>query len=307
MNINMVIAVTDGDWFETLRRQPDIDEVNFWAPSAGKNFVALRPGELFLFKLHSPLNFIVGGGIFAHANKMPCSLAWDAFGASNGAISESEMRKRVMKYRKATPDDRSDFMIGCRILTQPFFFNETDWIPVPRNWKLNIVALKTYNTKSAEGLDLWKKVTNRLRRNPLPGISEEQAPFGKPRLIPPRNGQGAFRVIVRDSYQNRCAVTMERTLPALEAAHIRPYKDVRNHEIRNGILLRRDIHKLFDDGYVTVTPELNFEVSHRIREEFENGRHYYDLHGKRITVPQDSNCRPNPEALTWHNENCYKG
>ena len=66
MSINLVVAVTDGDWFEMLRRQPDRREVNFWAPS-DKNFNALEPGELFLFKLHAPRNVIVGGGIYAYS------------------------------------------------------------------------------------------------------------------------------------------------------------------------------------------------------------------------------------------------
>ena len=65
MAINLVIAVTDGDWFDVLRQQPNLGEVNFWAPSA-VNFRALQPGELFLFKLHAPRNVIVGGGIFAY-------------------------------------------------------------------------------------------------------------------------------------------------------------------------------------------------------------------------------------------------
>ena len=46
MGINLVIVVTDGDWFEMLRQQPNLDEVNFWAPSA-RNFRALQPGEMF--------------------------------------------------------------------------------------------------------------------------------------------------------------------------------------------------------------------------------------------------------------------
>ena len=73
--VKLVIAVTDGDWFEHLRRWPNLPEVNFWAPS-GAEFRALQPGELFLFKLHAPRNFIVGDGVFAHANVLPCSLAW---------------------------------------------------------------------------------------------------------------------------------------------------------------------------------------------------------------------------------------
>ena len=217
------------------------------------------------------------------------------------------MRARIAKYRRSAPDDRSDFPIGCRILTQPFFLDEPDWIPVPANWSSNIVSFKTYNTGTAEGLALWEAVNDRLSQRPFPGLAEKQARFGEPHLIRPRLGQGAFRVLVTDIYGRRCAVTRERTLPALEAAHIRPYSDGGAHEARNGLLLRRDIHSLFDTGYVTVTPDLDFEVSRRIKAEFENGQHYYALHGQRINAPQDASQRPDPEALTWHNEHCFRG
>ena len=68
---------------------------------------ALEPGELFLFKLHAPRNFIVGGGVFAYENSLRCSLAWEAFGESNGASSLGEMRARIAKYRRVVFDDRS--------------------------------------------------------------------------------------------------------------------------------------------------------------------------------------------------------
>ena len=90
MSVRLVVAVTDGDWFDQLRQQPDLSEVNFWSPS-DSTFRALQPGELFLFKLHSPNNFIVGGGVFAHASSMPCSLAWEAFKEANGARSFAEV------------------------------------------------------------------------------------------------------------------------------------------------------------------------------------------------------------------------
>lgn len=306
MGINLVIAVTDGDWFEMLRKQPNLSEVNFWAPSAA-NFRALQPGEMFLFKLHSPRNVIVGGGIFAYSNTLPCSLAWEAFGEGNGARSAQEMRSRIARYRHIDPGDRSDFDIGCRILTQPFFFEERDWIPVPASWSPNIVSFKTYTTTDAEGLALWEKINERLAKLMTPEIPEGGKRFGEPYLIRPRLGQGAFRVLVTDIYRRRCAITQERTLPALEAAHIRPYGDGGAHEATNGLLLRRDIHSLFDAGYVTVTPELRFEVSRRIREEFDNGKHYYDLHGHQIQLPSEIGQHPNPDALRWHNENCFKG
>src|SRR3974390_864123 len=120
MGIRIVVAVTDREWFEHLRSIPSPAEVNFWAPSPTP-FRALAPGELFLFKLHAPDNFIVGGGIFAYANVLPCSLAWEAFGTANGATSLFEMRTRIVRYRRSEVDNRGDFQIGCRILTQPFF------------------------------------------------------------------------------------------------------------------------------------------------------------------------------------------
>jgi putative restriction endonuclease len=207
------------------------------------------------------------------------------------------MRARIARYRRTDPADRTDFEIGCRILTQPFFFDEPNWLPVPNSWARNIVSFKTYNTGDADGLALWEAVNDRLQRPAFAGMSEAPARFGEPQLVRPRLGQGGFRVLVTDTYNRRCAITGERTLPALEAAHIRPYSEGGEHDARNGLLLRRDIHSLFDAGYVTVTPDARFEVSRRIKEEFENGRHYYELHGKPIFAPVDVRQRPDPGAL----------
>lgn len=312
MGVKLIVAVTDRDWFDHLRKRPDLAEVNFWAPSASP-FKALQPGELFLFKLHSPHNFIVGGGVFAHANELPCSLAWEAFGEGNGARTLAEMRARIARYRRADSGDRSDFKIGCRILTQPFFLDEPEWIAVPESWAPNIVKFKTYSTDGGDGLALWNAVEERIPFQRSRGFAENQSEaikqprFGEPSLVRPRLGQGAFRVVVTDMYKRSCVVTGERTLPALDAAHIRPYGDGGTHERSNGLLLRRDLHKLFDDGYVTVAPDQAFVVSKKIKEEFENGRHYYALHGTRIASPDHANGRPDPSALRWHNDNRFRG
>ena len=110
-----------------------------------------------------------------------------------------------------------------------------------------------------------------------------------------------------DAYSRRCAVTGEKTLPVLEAAHIKPYALEGQHRVNNGILLRSDLHKLFDLGYVTVTPDLHLEVSQKLKAEWENGREYYAHHGQPLKFhPTEEWNRPSRELLTWHNENRFK-
>lgn len=217
------------------------------------------------------------------------------------------MRTRIAKYRKVKPDQRSDFVIGCRVLTQPFFFDRARWIPVPDSFARTIVKFKGYSTSEVDGRRLWDAVQDSIAGDfAAPGFAEPQARYGEPVLVRPRLGQGAFRIVVTDNYRRRCAVSGERTLPALDAAHIQPFANGGEHEASNGILLRRDIHSLFDLGYVTVSPDMKFEVSKRIREEYENGRHYYAMHGTSILLPEDVRRHPARAALTWHNENRFK-
>jgi putative restriction endonuclease len=113
--------------------------------------------------------------------------------------------------------------------------------------------------------------------------------------------------MVTDAYERRCALTSERTLPALDAAHIMPFSDSGENTVSNGILLRRDLHALFDKGYLTINPSMVVEVSRRIKEEFENGRDYYRLHGNTIRLPNNPEDRPSKAYLEWHNEKIYLG
>ena len=103
----------------------------------------------------------------------------------------------------------------------------------------------------------------------------------------------------------------------LEAAHIRPYGEGGEHRVDNGLLLRRDLHTLFDRGYVTVAPEgggvaavggrYRFEVSRRLKDDWENGREYYALHGRELWVPGREPHRPSRQLLQWHNEERFLG
>lgn len=317
------VANTDHDWFTYLRSiEPPIDEVNFWKPGSGTNFGALVPGEPLFFKLKAPYNAIGGFGYFAHFSRLPVSVVWDVYGDANGARSYREMRERLVRIRTRfdrNTDPKQDFWIGCILVNQPVFFDERDWVRTPDDFKGAIVQGKTYDLTRGEGQRIWMEClartaphtpsSTRPERSIGERIADAPLPSGYGPAVPvrPRLGQRSFRVAVLDSYGRRCAITNEKTLPVLEAAHIRDYHDLPLHAINNGILLRADIHKLFDSGYVTVTPEYHFEVSRRIKEEFENGRDYYVLHGSRIRLPSDLAHRPAVESLIWHNEQRYLG
>jgi putative restriction endonuclease len=60
-------------------------------------------------------------------------------------------------------------------------------------------------------------------------------------------------------------------------------------------------------GYVTISKDCHFEVSKRIKEEFENGRDYYAMHGRSLYLPPDRKLRPGSQFIEWHNENVFRG
>ncbi len=301
------VGITDWEWFQFLRAHQPLDEVNFWQPSAGRRPVTLERGALFLFKLHaSHGGYIVGGGFFIRYTALPVGLAWETFGEENGASTFAEMVLRIGRYRHRAVDVHAD-PVGCLVLVEPFFFDEADWIAAPSDWAPNIVQGKTYDSDAGIGRELWQAVQLRLagKREPTAhAIGEDR--YGPPILVHPRLGQGAFRVEVLDAYARRCAVTGERTLPVLDAAHIKPYAQSGPHRLENGMLLRKDLHALFDAGYVTVTPSLELRVSRRIREEFENGRDYYALEGAPLRLPMPPNPPPSAEFLEWHGDMVFR-
>ena len=310
--MNGYVAVTEQAWFEHLRmlsRRRGVDEVNFWRPNiGGGRFGVLQRGEPLLFKLKSPANAIAGGGFFEHYSELPISLAWQAFGEKNGASNLEAFQQRTSRFRQDRPKLWEDYTIGCILLAAPFFWPKKDWIPQPENWKGPIQQGRRYDLKSGIGKKLWTQVYDRLlASNALDPQPDVWGGYGNQVSVRPRVGQGIFRTRVADAYERQCAVTREKTFPALEAAHIRPFKEDPRHYVRNGLLLRSDIHRLFDAGYVTVSPDYRFKVSGYIHKDFNNGKQYYKLHGEKLWIPGRPEKQPDREHLEWHNENRYRG
>ncbi len=116
--LKIYVGVTDDNWFQYLKEQKP-DEVNFWQPNSARAR-ALSEGELFLFKLHAPRNYIVGGGVFVRQVMLPVSLTWDSFGIKNGTTSQSEFIQRMWKYRNVDKEKAIDPIVSSLIISTPF-------------------------------------------------------------------------------------------------------------------------------------------------------------------------------------------
>ena len=299
--MQIYVGITDYNWFEFLKERK-CEEVNFWKPGS-QPFKALQENDLFLFKLHAPQNYIVSGGYFVKYSLLPTYLAWAAFGEKNGTPSLQELNSAIEKYRARNNIVVHNPQIGCIILTDVFYFDEHDWIPAPENFSRSIVQGKRYYTENADGMMLFREVQERLQSKI--GFSDQVNRY-KEYLTKHRLGQGAFRVVVTDAYQRRCSITGEKTLPVLEAAHIKPYAAEGPHSVNNGLLLKSDFHTLFDSGYITVDEDYRIDVSRRLHEDYGNGRDYYKYHGQKLLVlPEKTIDLPSKEYLRWHNENVF--
>jgi putative restriction endonuclease len=113
-----------------------------------------------------------------------------------------------------------------------------------------------------------------------------------------RQGQAQFRAKLLRAYGGRCAITGCDASSTLEAAHIVPYQGSATNLEANGLLLRADIHTLFDLGLIAIDGDT---MSVILSPTLSSG-HYSKLQGRKITLPDDASYRPNAEALAMHRQ-----
>jgi putative restriction endonuclease len=298
--------VTDGEWYRFLADRPTLTEVNFWRPAGAREFRALAPGEPFFFKTHyGQGNRVVGGGFYSGFAQLRVSEAWEFFGEANGAPSLEQLRIQVGRYRQKPIAAGEDPTIGCVLIRDAGFFPVEVLAPPPPDFAPNIVQGKGYDLAVEPRADYFNDLLQRLLGIPLEiDLTEpwhRPGPvYGDPRLAPGRLGQQAFQAVVLNAYSRRCAVTGEKIRPVLQAAHIRPLPWGGEHRLDNGLLLRSDVHTLFDRGYLGVDPKYRLLVSPRLRAEFDNGEQFYRRAGERIDLPKRRIDQPNAEFLEWH-------
>lgn len=158
-----------------------------------------------------------------------------------------------------------------------------------------VVQLKSTDFEQALA-EAHKQVTDDAL-NPIE--SEEDERRRQQGAIVIREGQGVFKAALLSAYDRRCAMTGCAVVEILEAAHIKPYLGTRTNRTDNGLLLRADIHTLFDKGLIWIDEQLHIQTSERLQ-----GSEYATLKGKLLRVPTETTERPHPDHLAAHRKLC---
>lgn len=311
---------TDTSWARYLtalqRRDPGQTEANFWLPSS-TGFSALSPGDRFLFRSKADAGGqIIGGALYTEYLRMRVSEAWRFYGEANGADSLEALAQSIQRYRSrnGAPFD-PDPEIGCILLTDVTFVPHGAELPVPPGFPMTATRGRGYGP----GDTAWSAVEDAfaqvLLRADVPDLRPDSDAVAylsgptKERVDGPhwiRRGQRWFASKMMTTYQRRCAITGSHIAPTLQAAHIRPIAKEGEHRVDNGLLLRSDVHTLFDDGYIGIDEKHRLQVSKRLREDFSNGAEFYSRAGDTILLPVQKHERPSGDVVTWHMDEVFK-
>jgi putative restriction endonuclease len=221
------------------------------------------------------------------------------------------MRTRIGRYRRIPIGVAEDPVIGCLFVRDVRFFPADIAVDPPPDFARNIVQGKSYDladqSVAAYFSDLLHLILGVVVEVDFSQPWHRPGPvFGDPRLAPYRLGQRSFQAVVIDAYHRRCAISGTHISPVLQAAHIRPLTAGGEHRLDNGLLLRSDIHTLFDRGYLGVDPKYRLQVSPWLREDFSNGDQFYASAGQVIGLPERRVDRPGSQFLEWHLDEVFK-
>lgn len=296
------LYITDPSWIANLQASGVADGVNFWRKD--KRSLGLLPGDQFYFKLKGRMQ-IAGRATFREQIQLTIDEAWREFGLGNGVTSATDLALRA-KDVLGTDDDE----INCLILDNVDILDQgmrpeisaTDFPTSIMNCKFFAVGtLPVIENSFSSSASLSDWLDQQGAPSFDPGyISSERA--RTLRSICARRGQARFRQNLITAYNGACCVTGETTLAVLEAAHIHPYRGEDTDQPSNGLLLRSDLHTLFDLGLWTVDAAYIVRIAPTL-----NTSVYAAFAGRRIAVPAGASVKPSHAALKYHRETIFQG
>lgn len=295
-----VLAVTDPRWYEFMLAESQAEPLNFWTPTPWNPKIS--EGVTFGFMVKSPFRKIGGYGRFARYEELSVNEAWQRFRTANGVPDRDTFRARIAEFasrRSSGFIDTRKPVIGCILLDDCVFLPQDEMVP-PSNLGLSF----------PDQIVKWKGFEGELRLPEMAGLMSTADSF---RLVDPqelswearkakkRISQGAFRDRVLTAYGGRCAVSGETCTTILEAAHIQPFYSIASNHIQNGVCLRRDFHRLFDAGLLSINDNYDVLVSPLVRSATVQG-----WAGRHIHTPNDPSMQPSRSALAFHRKEVFR-
>jgi len=286
-----IIAQTDKNWIKYLNEQQLTSYVNFWSPTF-ENLRRIKKGERFYFKIKKE-KFIAGYGEFVHHEKLTVKKAWDKFGERNGcenidafiALLNSINRSGTTQY-----DRRSE--IGSTVLTNCVFFDDyigISWTPKTQK------SFRYGKDGEKHPVSIQNRVTSDFTLVNGPRATRTYS-------TNIREGQSDFRKKICTAYDNTCCISGVKIKDLLEAAHIQEYTNINSHHVQNGLLLRVDLHRLYDSGLIYIDKNYTIQVS-----SFLNDTLYEEFNEQKIILPRNKNHWPSTEALKLRRKAFSKG
>lgn len=291
----IALAPANITWFQNLRDAGYSGLVNFWTSMDWK-VSGIAKDTWWYFVINGKL---AGGGRFEDYAVMRVSEAWARFGFGNGAGSVPEMVGEVISQRQRNVQDKSfnpDPIVGCIALRDCVFLpDEQHALPEAHGLSLPGQLLK-YKLLSVPPLRLVQIAGSAAQPDAHGPVNKEDVRLRIQTGIANRRGPELFRRALLAAYDSKCPITGCNTVEVLEAAHIVPYLGDRTDAVANGLLLRADIHTLFDLHLLALTPKTCIVVLH---PDLRLG-HYAELHGRQLRLPQRPEDWPDSTALAEH-------
>lgn len=217
----------------------------------------------------------------------PSRIHYD-YGRTNWRSDSGHPRDRLFKLADPGPPKRTRY-----VLFNPAVHGHVD-LRKNADGKWEVVTLVLDDQAKAEA-----KGQAEAFSHPPPIDSDHDARVYAMRAVHLRRGQPLFRARLLDAYNSRCAISACTAAEVLEAAHVLPYRGEHTHRVDNGLLLRADLHTLFDCQLLWITPEHTVALAPSIL-----ATDYAELQGKLLTLPASKADHPNPAHLAEHAQRC---
>jgi putative restriction endonuclease len=288
--LTIVYASTTRTWFDALAHlRPE--RVAFWQPTPARPS-RIELGELWYFKeLGSPQ--ILGFGEYVGWERSTVASLFGKYGLATGYATGAEL---LAAFRAFNPDFELNTEIGNVILE--------NFTPLDPPVALSSVGLDDLSVRFAyiDDDDPIARYVGGLRQGAPATSFELRDPEAAKRIASKRKvrvGQNTFRRLLLQTYGKVCAFTGPQLEETLQAAHIQPYVDAESNHVRNGLLLRADMHVLFDLGLLTLGPDLRIQVSSKLKGRDNTVE---SLHGTKAIL---ATVEPSPAAIDFHRQEVF--